>query len=176
VLFFKHDRIIRWIDLFKVSRLTRCCFRPYAFSVYCRITTVLHPFYFLYPVCLWRSVMATCFASLYLFKDRHIVMLMSCVRQCFFYMLTCFTYCRMLLYLSTDDSFIAMCLAIWLHSRRYGTVWLQPACSSFYLNIFCPFVSFEANWLARFRKRTLRATCVKPANPACCVIGVRVRF
>jgi hypothetical protein len=55
---------------------------------------------------------------------------------------------------------------------KYGTVWYHPASSRFYLTIFilCQFLRKLTGTLP---DSDARATCVKLANPACCVLGVR---
>jgi hypothetical protein len=77
--------------------------------------------------------------------------------------------------LLTDSLFVAICRSNWLYSRKYGTVWYHPASSRFYLIVFilCQFREKLTGTLLVF---DTRATCVKPDNPACCVLGVRCWF
>jgi hypothetical protein len=77
--------------------------------------------------------------------------------------------------LLTDSLFVAICRSNWLYSRKYGTVWYHPASSKFYQTVFilCQFQGKLTGTLPNF---DTRATCVKPANPACCVLGVRCWF
>src|ERR671922_135577 len=99
-------------------------------------------------------------------------MLTSCVRQRLIYM---FTYFRMMSKLLTDSLFIAICYSCWLYSRKCGTVWYHPASSMFYLTIFF-LCQFREQLTGTLPDSDARATCVKPADLACCVIGVRCRF
>jgi hypothetical protein len=72
----------------------------------------------------------------------------------------------MIFKLLTDSLFVDICRSNWLYSRKYGTVRYHPASSRFYLAVMTGTLpDFDA-----------RATCVKPANPACCVLGVRCWF
>jgi hypothetical protein len=97
----------------------------------------------------------------------------SCLRHPFGSTLfTCFINSRMMLNLLTDSLFVAICHSNWLYSRKYGTVWYYPTSSRFYLIdfILCQFQGKLTGTLPDF---DARATCVKPANSACCVLGVR---
>jgi hypothetical protein len=81
----------------------------------------------------------------------------------------------MLFKLLTDRLLIAICRSNWLHSRKYGTVLYHRASSRFYLTIFilCQFLG-KIDWHAS--GFDARATCVKLANPACCVLGMGADF
>jgi hypothetical protein len=74
-----------------------------------------------------------------------------------------------------DSLFVAICRANWLHSRKYGTVWYHPTSSRFYLTVFI-LCQFQGKLTGTLPDSNARATCVKPANPACCVLDVRCRF
>jgi hypothetical protein len=102
-------------------------------------------------------------------KDRFFIMLTSYIRLC---SVTCFISSRMAFNLLTDRLFIAICRSNWLYSRKHGTVWYHPASSRFYLTIFILFqFPGKIDWHAS--GFDARATCVKSANSACCVLGVR---
>jgi hypothetical protein len=94
-------------------------------------------------------------------------MLTSYIQQCSIYTL----YQFMMFKLLTDSLFVAICCSNWLYSRKYGTVWYHPASSRFYLTVFilCQFQGKLTGTLPDF---DARAMCVKPANSACCVLGV----
>jgi hypothetical protein len=77
--------------------------------------------------------------------------------------------------LLTDSLFVAICRSNWLCSRKYGTVWYYPASSSFYLTFFHP-LSVSGKIAGTLPDFDAWATCVKPANSACCVLGVRCWF
>jgi hypothetical protein len=74
--------------------------------------------------------------------------------------------------LLTDSLFVAICRSNLLYSRKYGTVWYYPASSRFYLTIFI-LCQFQGKLIGTLPDFDARATCVKPANRACCVLGVR---
>jgi hypothetical protein len=77
--------------------------------------------------------------------------------------------------LLTDSLFIAISRSNWLHSRKYGTVWYHPASSRFLSVYFQPLlVSGKIDWHAS--GFNAQATCVKPADSACCVLSVRCWF
>jgi hypothetical protein len=97
----------------------------------------------------------------------------SHIRQYSVYML--FINCRMRFKLLTDSLFIAICRSNWLHSRKYGIVWYHPASSRFYLTIFI-LCQFQWKLTGTLPDSNARATCVKLANPACCVLDVRCWF
>jgi hypothetical protein len=87
----------------------------------------------------------------------------------------CFINCRMMFKLLTDSLFLAICRSNWLHSRKYGTVWYHLASSRFLSDYFHPLsVSGKIDW--HDSGFNARATCVKPADSACCLLGVRCRF
>jgi hypothetical protein len=75
----------------------------------------------------------------------------------------------------TYSLFVAICRSNWLYSRKYRTVGYHPASSRFYLTVFilCQFLGKLTGMLPDF---DARAMCVKPANLACCVLGVRCWF
>jgi hypothetical protein len=105
----------------------------------------------------------------YLNKDRF----SSCLRHTFGCALfTCFISSRMMFELLTDSLFVAICRSNWLYSRKYGNVWYHPASSSFYLTVFI-LCQFQGKLTGTLPDSDTRATCVKPANSACCVLGVR---
>jgi hypothetical protein len=77
--------------------------------------------------------------------------------------------------LLTDSLFVAICRSNWLYSRKYKIVWYHPACSRFYLTAFI-LCQFQGKMTGTLPDSNARATCVKPANPACYVLGVRCWF
>jgi hypothetical protein len=97
----------------------------------------------------------------------------SCLRHTFGYTLfTCFICSRMMFELLTHSLIVAICHSNWLHSRKYGTVWYHPASSRFYLIVFI-LCQFQGKLTGMLLDSDAQATCVKPANSACCVLGVR---
>jgi hypothetical protein len=78
----------------------------------------------------------------------------------------------MMFNLLIDSLFVAICRFNWLYSRKYGTVWYHSASSRFYLIVFILRL-FQGKLIGTLPDFNARATCVKPANPACCVLGVR---
>jgi hypothetical protein len=100
----------------------------------------------------------------------------SCLRHTFGYTLfTCFISSRMMFELLTDSLFVAICHSNWLYSRKYRTAWYHPASSRFYLTFFI-LCQFQGKLTGTLPDSDARATCVKPANSACCVLGVRCWF
>jgi hypothetical protein len=97
---------------------------------------------------------------------RHAYVIHSAV---FYYM---FIISRMIFKLPADSLFVAICRLDWLHGRKYGTVWYHPASSMFYL-IFFILCQFQGKLTGTLPNSNARVTCVKLANPACCVLGVR---
>jgi hypothetical protein len=74
--------------------------------------------------------------------------------------------------LLTDSLFVAICRSNWIYSRKYGTVWYHLASSRFYLTVLIR-CQFHVKLTGTLPDSDARATCVKPANLACCVLGVR---
>jgi hypothetical protein len=135
--------------------------------------------------CLFTESLCSCFAFIYydlpllighgyvlqhcLNKDRF----SSCLRHTFGYTLfTCVISSRMMFELLTDSLFVAICHSNWLYSHKYGTVRYHPASSRFYLTFFILY-QFQGKWTVTLSDSDARATRVKPANSACCVLGVR---
>jgi hypothetical protein len=82
---------------------------------------------------------------------------------------------RMMFRLLTDSLFVAIRRSNWLYSRKHRTAWYHPASSRFYLTVFI-LCQFQGKLTGTLLDSDARATCVKPANPACCVLGVRCWF
>jgi hypothetical protein len=78
----------------------------------------------------------------------------------------------MMFELLTDSLYVAICHSNWLYSRKYGTVWYPPASSRFYLTVFI-LCQFQGKLTGTLPDSDARATCVKPTNSACYVLGVR---
>jgi hypothetical protein len=81
----------------------------------------------------------------------------------------------MMFELLTDSLFLAIWHSNWLYSRKYRTVWYHPASSRFYLTVLI-LCKFQEKLTGTLPDSDARATCVKTANPACCVLGVRCWF
>jgi hypothetical protein len=135
--------------------------------VYCKFMIMLRFYLFHHDLSLVIShgyVLQCC-----LNKDRFL----SCLRHTFGYALfTCFIGSRMTFGLLADSLFVAICRSNWLYSCKYGTVWYHPASSRFYLTFFI-LCQFQGKLTGTLLDSDARATCVKPANSACCVLGVR---
>jgi hypothetical protein len=86
----------------------------------------------------------------------------------FYYMLIV---SRMIFELLADSLFVAICHLDWLHGRKYGTVSYHPASSMFYL-IFFILCQFQGKLTGTLPDSIAWVTCVKLANPVCCVLGV----
>jgi hypothetical protein len=133
--------------------------------VYCKFMIVLHFYLFYYDLSLIFGhgyVLQRC-----LNEDRF----SSHLRHTFGYVLfTCFISSRMVYELLT--LVVAICLSDWLYSRKYGTIWYHPTSSRFYLTFFV-LCQFQGKLTGTFPDSDARVTCVKPANSACCVLGVR---
>jgi hypothetical protein len=100
----------------------------------------------------------------------------SCLHHTFGYTLfTCSISYRMMNKLLTGSLFVAICRSNWLHSRKYGTVWYHPASYKFYLTIFI-LCQFQGKLTGTLPDSDAWAMCVKPADSACCVLGVRCWF
>jgi hypothetical protein len=98
------------------------------------------------------------------------------LRHTFGYALfTCFISSRMTFGLLVDSLFVAICRSNWLYSRKYGTVWYHPTSSRYYLTVFI-LCQFQGKLTGTHPNSDARATCVKPTNSACCVLGVRCWF
>jgi hypothetical protein len=78
----------------------------------------------------------------------------------------------MMFELLTDSFFVAICRSNWLYSHKYGTVWYHRASSRFYLTVFI-LSQFQEKLTGTLPDSDALATCVKPANSACHVLGVR---
>jgi hypothetical protein len=70
---------------------------------------------------------------------------------------------------------VAICHSNWLYSHKYRTVWYHPVSSRFYLTVFI-LCQFQGKLTCTLPDSDAWATCVKPGDSACYVLGVRCWF